>query len=554
MIVQELCPNHCRGIRFFSSLAACGAIVVSMICGMARAAESPVISFASLLDEMVDRGAMARWPSPEFTCKQASSYDRRSKKPGNEDWFANQDWSNFIRAEKVAGKNGDRTEYVMLDEAGPGAIVRIWAGGYTDKGVIRFYIDGAAEPVLSGTADEIIGGNKYFPKPLAAVHARGRNLYAPIPYAKHIKITYDGPLPKPLSNPGNVGFWYNINYRTYPAGTKVESFSVTVLNAAKVRLTVISNKLLHPERYSPQPGEESTKSLSKDERPWVQRLTLKAAGGGAAVTEIKLHLAADDLEAALRETRISVRSDHQIHSVWCPVGDFFGSGVGINPFQDWWRRVEKDKTLTCYWVMPFREECIIELENISKRDLGRTICTVVTSPWRWDNRSLYFRANYGRNPAINTAKHSDFNYITVHGRGVYMGDTLAVYNPVAAWWGEGDEKVWMDGESFPSHFGTGSEDYYGYAWGSTDLFSAPFHSQPRAGKRNQGHTTNTRVRCLDRIPFKKSLQFDMEIWNWAKTKADYSVITYFYAEENSSWFSRGNPESFSIPGRLPEKK
>ena len=31
--------------------------------------------------------------------------------------------------------------------------------------------------------------------------------------------------------------------------------------------------------------------------------------------------------------------------------------------------------------------------------------------------------------------------------------------------GEGDEKVYVDGETFPSHFGTGTEDYYGYAWG-----------------------------------------------------------------------------------------
>lgn len=32
------------------------------------------------------------------------------------------------------------------------------------------------------------------------------------------------------------------------------------------------------------------------------------------------------------------------------------------------------------------------------------------------------------------------------------------------WWGEGDEKLFVDGEKFPSTFGTGSEDYVGYAW------------------------------------------------------------------------------------------
>jgi hypothetical protein len=192
--------------------------------------QAPVVSFASLLDEMIDRETMARWPDPPFTLKQASSYDRRSKTPGNADWFANVDWSNFIRAEKVKTASGERTEQVMLDEQGPGAIVRFWVGGFTDRGVIRFYIDGADEPVMSGTADELIGGHKVFPEPFAAnAAARGRNLYAPIPYAKQVKVTYDGPLPRKFGNPGGEGFWYNINYLTYPADSKVESFSLAVL-------------------------------------------------------------------------------------------------------------------------------------------------------------------------------------------------------------------------------------------------------------------------------------------------------------------------------------
>src|SRR5262249_14881274 len=144
------------------------------------------ISFASLLEEMLDRSAAARWPDPPFTLRQASSYDRRSKTPRNDDWFANKDWSNFIRAEKVPSGGGERTEYVMLDAQGPGAIVRFWVGGFTDRGVVRIYIDGAAEQVISGTADEMIGGPKYFPEPFAAVRAKGRDLYAPIPYAKSV--------------------------------------------------------------------------------------------------------------------------------------------------------------------------------------------------------------------------------------------------------------------------------------------------------------------------------------------------------------------------------
>ncbi|MEE8451220.1 MAG: DUF2961 domain-containing protein [Thermoguttaceae bacterium] len=96
-----------------------------------------------------------------------------------------------------------------------------------------------------------------------------------------------------------------------------------------------------------------------------------------------------------------------------------------------------------------------------------------------------------------------------------MGDTLAMKNRVPGWWGEGDEKIYVDGETFPSHFGTGTEDYHGYAWCTPDFFDSPFHCQPLAeGPRNQGHVTNTRVRLLDGIPFTKQFRFDMEIWHW----------------------------------------
>ena len=74
---------------------------------------------------------------------------------------------------------------------------------------------------------------------------------------------------------------------------------------------------------------------------------------------------------------------------------------------------------------------------------------------------------------------------------VYVADTLALLNCYPRWWGEGDAKIYVDGETFPSHFGTGSEDYYGYTYCRTDLFSCPFYAQPRAAANWQGHTTNT---------------------------------------------------------------
>ncbi len=85
------------------------------------AEEEGTITLESLLDEMVDRDVSARFPSPAYTCRQASSYDRASVSaddPGS--WMANNDRSFFIRCEQ----NDGREESVMMEAAGPGCIVR----------------------------------------------------------------------------------------------------------------------------------------------------------------------------------------------------------------------------------------------------------------------------------------------------------------------------------------------------------------------------------------------------------------------------------------------
>jgi hypothetical protein len=158
--------------------------------------------------------------------------------------------------------------------------------------------------------------------------------------------------------------------------------------------------------------------------------------------------------------------------------------------------------------------------------------------YKWTDRSMYFHANWRQERNIETIAGNgtkDWNYITLKGRGVFVGDVLSVLNRTPAWWGEGDEKIYVDGETFPSHFGTGTEDYYGYAWCTPEFFDSPFHFQPRAeGPANYGHATNGRVRLLDGIPFTKDFRFDMEVWHWVKTKIDYSVVNFWYGFADTS--------------------
>jgi hypothetical protein len=129
----------------------------------------------------------------------------------------------------------------------------------------------------------------------------------------------------------------------------------------------------------------------------------------------------------------------------------------------------------------------------------------------------------------------DVNFVTVRGAGVYAGDVLTVYNGAAGWWGEGDEKVYVDGEAFPSHIGTGSEDYYGYAWCCATPFTAPFHAQPAgAGNGQVDLSVNARWRSLDAIPFTSGLKFDMELWHWKRTRVHYAPTTFWYARPGAT--------------------
>ena len=258
--------------------------------------------------------------------------------------------------------------------------------------------------------------------------------------------------------------------------------------------------------------------------------------GPGAVCRLSVRLRADDLEQALRSTVLRMAFDGR-ETVWVPVGDFFGTGNRLKPYGTYFTSVSADTVLTCRWVMPYREDCRIALENV-RGDRVQASLEADVCPWQWDDRSMYFGAGWTEYNRLytgatrdmeGTLAQRDVNFVSLRGRGVYVGDALTVFNTVADWWGEGDEKVYVDGESFPSHFGTGTEDYYGYAWCMYPPFAQPFIAQPDgSGDTQPGHVANLRFRSLDAIPFGSSLVFDMELWHWASTYVNYAPTTFWY--------------------------
>lgn len=513
------------------------------------------ITMQSLLDEMTDRSTLASWPEEEYVLKQFSSYDRSSVTSDSASWFANWDRSQFIREEMVDG----RKEYVAFDAEGPGAITRFWVtvAGYSNKGILRIYIDDAKEPVIEGEVLSLISGGTICEAPLSESVSkltkhiqRGHNLYLPIPYAKRCKVTYESPSLKEAGINSGENFYYNINYRTYSSRVKVKSFSKEQLKMARQAIQN-ANKLLkeYPVVSDHQMYQTSLKKLVKGD---VVSTEIK---DNAAIRKLSVHFDAEDISQALRSLILKISFDG-IQTVWAPVGDFFGTGNRLKPYCTFFTEVTSNNTLSCYWVMPFKNGCKVTLENVGEQDVT-VDAKVYTSKWNWNRNSMYFGSSWHQHTKIHTGEkrsmegcfdQKDLNFVTLFGQGIYVGDGVTLFNTAADWWGEGDEKIYVDGENFPSHFGTGTEDYYGYAWCMHNPFDHPFIAQPDGdGATNIGHVVNLRYRTLDAIPFKKSLKMDLELWHWASTLINYAPITYYYMLPGGTSNQKPEPAIAALP-------
>jgi hypothetical protein len=498
------------------------------------------VTTRSLLSEMTDLAAVAEYPDPPFTCRQFSSYDRRSKSPDDHDsWFANADAGQYLRVEERDG----RKEYVMMDADGPGAIVRIWSAN--PKGTLRIYLDHAETPAIEAPMPDVLGGKlEGIPEPIAGERSRGWNSYFPIPYAGHCKVTSD-----------EGGFYYHVNYRTYPADTPVVSFDPSDLTLLAPEIDEIARLLASPGDSDIGPsGELRTVLAEQAVDSWhvipsghCYEWETGAARAGAIVA-LRVEVDAADPEAALRQLLLTMEFDDE-ETVACPLGDFFGASPGINPYNSLPLGVTDTGELWCHWVMPFRDSARIRICNLGDQ-LAQIRLHVAGMDYNWTERSLHFRAKWRGEFDVPTRPMQDWNYMTASGPGVFVGAAFAIANPVKQWWGEGDEKIYVDGETFPSHFGTGTEDYYGYAWCCNVPFAHAYHNQPRCdGPGNYGHTAVNRWHIIDKIPFERDFRFDMELWHWhGETTVSMSVVTYWYARPGAGdGFPAITPADLHVP-------
>jgi len=503
------------------------------------------VSLHSLLEEMANRHHLTYFPEIQYELKQFSSYNRRSKKPDSSGWFANNDMSHFLRVETNTG----RREFVMFDADGPGAIVRWWMTFYkAQNGIIRIYLDHDSTPVIEGLPSEVLSGSILADYPFSAsVHEgaplgeEGRdydhNLYLPIPFSSNCKITYECDsliLKKSYGGlPVKDGYYwpdvfYNICYRKYTPDVNVRSFSKEELLQENPLLYKVKEILLN------EPIKSDTIARFQNKIQPGDSLVLEFSKKESAINYISLNLQANDIEQALRSTVLSISFDG-VQSVWVPVGEFFGTGYIPSEYKTWLNETRDDGEMESRWIMPFQENSQLFFINYGVEEIDLSGSTGLIK-YQWESNSMYFGAAWHEYRHIKTRNEKgskfDINFIDIEGKGLYVGDQVTLFNNTYHWWGEGDEKIFVDNESFPSSFGTGSEDYYGYAFGRPESFSHPFLAQPiGTGNTDWGLTVNMRHRSLDAIPFKTSLNADIELWHWASIVMNYALTTYWYVEK-----------------------
>jgi hypothetical protein len=255
--------------------------------------------------------------------------------------------------------------------------------------------------------------------------------------------------------------------------------------------------------------------------------------------------------------------DNPRPAVEAPVGDFFANCFG--------RRsevislpvvVEGGDSYNAFWRMPFRESARIEIENQSQKPLSLLYFNI---DWiKLDSLpedTPYFYAQYRQEYPVR--KGRDYLILETAGKGHFVGTVLGVRMRSPAWFGEGDEKIYIDGETKPSIWGTGTEDYFLSAWGlqttSTPYFGVPFFDYRTIG----GHVSSYRWHLHDPIVFNAGIKITLEHMGWMSEdeNPEYEATSWNEREDDYAsvafWYQTGTPTfTERAPGaderRLPD--
>jgi len=237
-------------------------------------------------------------------------------------------------------------------------------------------------------------------------------------------------------------------------------------------------------------------------------------------------------------------------SVECPMGAFYAMGFDKHPHHvtSLPVTVAPARGMNCYWQMPFRKKAAITITNDGDKDAGILAYRVLYKLLPVDEGAAYFHAQYRR--AMTTPEYPVHVILDeVKGKGLYVGTYLAWYALSPGWWGEGEVKFYLDGDtSQPTLCDNGTEDYFGGAWGfcgpdkEEEAFSSPFLGMPLAVCENNSGPRKFgmyRWHILDSIGFSYDIRVTVQAlgygchpdWKYRPLSDDIASVAYWYQTE-----------------------
>ena len=294
--------------------------------------------------------------------------------------------------------------------------------------------------------------------------------------------------------------------------------------------------------------------------PGASATVLDVKGAGV-VTHIWFTISSDDAHHLKNLVLRAWWDGESSPSVEVPLGDFFGLGLGeYFTFESSLVTVASVKALNAYFQMPFATAARITVTNEGKvrtdslyfaidyvevaslpADVGRfhaqyrqaAPCKGWTGNWQnnWDD-------------PVGDKKNLDGtgNYVFMEaaGRGHFVGVTHAIEQNQDGWFGEGDDMIFIDGDTQPTINGTGTEDYFNGAWDfggksfSYDRNGAPLISDP--GERIGGRYCLYRWHTESPITFEKSIRVTIEHGHANHRSDNFYSTAYWYQTEPHAAF------------------
>ncbi|NLV45072.1 MAG: DUF2961 domain-containing protein [Candidatus Hydrogenedentes bacterium] len=246
--------------------------------------------------------------------------------------------------------------------------------------------------------------------------------------------------------------------------------------------------------------------------------------------------------------------------VEAPVGEFFGCGFGMRmEVQSLPVIVDDGDGYNCFWHMPFRKAARVEIINQSDKNIALLYYNVDWIQKEVPPDTPYFCAQY--NQSYPVGKGKDYVVLDTEGKGHYVGTTLYVRSRSPEWFGEGDEKIYIDGEEKASVWGTGTEDYFLAAWGlknnSTLYFGTPWAEEwGSLGQRTAAY----RWHIQDPIVFNTGIRFTFEHYGWLPVDENPRGLHDSWNEREDDfasvayWYQLGPTKRFAVVPPASERK